>query len=73
MSTANMEHEVDSPQIVCRFYPNPYCPKDGHYQMHTTNGEFLGNVGEYELDQELAEYKKRGYRLSRIIGGNRAC
>ena len=73
MSTVITEQKVDMPMIVCRFCRNPQCSDDGHYQMQTTSGEFLGNVGEYELDQELAEYKKRGYRLSRIIGGSRAC
>lgn len=73
MSTVISEHEVDMPMIVCRFCCNPHYPDDGHYQMETADGEFLGNVGEYELDQEIAEYKMRGYRLSRIIGGSRAC
>lgn len=73
MATAIMEHEVDTPLIICRFRPNPHCSGDGHYQMYTTDGIFLGNVGEWELDQELGEYKKQGYRLSRIIGGSRAC
>ncbi|MCH5248363.1 MAG: hypothetical protein J1E98_00450 [Lachnospiraceae bacterium] len=67
MSTAITEHEVDIREIVCRFYPHPQYPDAGYYQMQTSGGDFLGNVGVDELDSELAAMKKQGYGQVRFI------
>ena len=68
MSTTITEHEVDMREIVCRFYPHPQYPDEGYYQIQTSGGVFLGNVGVDELDCELAAMKKQGYGRVRFIG-----
>lgn len=68
MSTGITEHEVDMHEIICRFYPHPQYPDEGYYQLQTSDGDFLGNVGVDELDCELAAIKKQGNRTVRFIG-----
>lgn len=70
MSTAITENEVDIREIVCRFYPHPQYPDEGYYQIQTSGGDFLGNIGADELDSELASIKKQGYGTVRFIGYN---
>ncbi len=70
MSTAITEYEVDMREIVCRFYPHPQYPDEGYYQLQTSGGDFIGNVGVDELDCELAAMKKQGYGAVRFIGYN---
>lgn len=64
-------HEVDTREIVCQFYPHPNYPDEGYYQMQTSCGDFLGNVGVDELDCELAAMKQQGYGRVRFIGHSR--
>lgn len=71
MSASITEYEVDTREIVCRFYPHPQYPDEGYYQMQTSGGDFLGNVGVDELDCELAAMKKQGYGPVRFIGQSR--
>lgn len=70
MSTAIAEHEVDMHEIVCRYYPHPQYPREGYYQIQTSGGDFLGNVGVDELDCELAAIKNQGYGTVRFIRHN---
>ncbi len=73
MSVAVLEREVESKEIVCRFYPNRHCPGEGYYRIQTTDGKFLGNVGAEDLDYELSSLRQDGYCLVRIIGGKKVC
>lgn len=70
MSTGITELEVDMHEIICRFYPHPQYPDEGYYQLQTSDGDFLGNIGADELDYELAAIKKQGYGLIRFIDHN---
>ena len=45
MSTAITEYKVDMREIVCQFCPHPQYPDEGYYQIQTSGGDFLGNVG----------------------------
>lgn len=70
MSTAIAEHDTDMREIVCRYYPHPQYPREGYYQIQTSGGDFLGNVGVDELDCELAAIKNQGYGTVRFIRHN---
>lgn len=70
MSTVIAEHEVDMREIVCQFCPHPRYPDEGYYQIWTSGGDFLGNIGMDELDGELASIKNQGYGTVRFTGYN---
>lgn len=70
MSTVGTEYETDMHEIVCRFCSHPRYQDEGYYQLKTSCGVFLGNVGADELDGELAEIKKQGCGAVRFIGYN---
>lgn len=70
MFTAIAEHEVGIYEIICRYYPHPLYPREGYYQIQTSGGDFLGNVGVDELDCELAAIKNQGYGTVRFVGHN---
>lgn len=55
------------PSIIYRFCPHPRYPDEGYYQLQTTDGDFLGNIGSDELDYELSSFREQGYSLARII------
>lgn len=67
MPTGITEKETGLQRVICRFCPHPQFPDEGYYRLCTSDGIFLGNIGDYELDSELAELRKQGYNLERII------
>lgn len=67
MATTVKKRDTDSLEIICRFCPHPRYPDEGYYQLQTTDGDFLGNIGSDELDYELSSFREQGYSLARII------
>lgn len=67
MPAGIIKNKIEEQNIFGRFQPHPQFPEEGYYCLYTSDGIFLGNVGDYELDSELAELRKQGYFLRQII------